>query len=160
MSITPKAIQDLLDELVASKQSRLRAWNALQRLRSVLSEMANVCDSGIDSEDFRCGRRDPGTCSDEIPPPPERRDQKSVFLRPSIPRRDHQGRMQKRLSARSPGVVESVRSGGGSDSELSPCADDTDERLRKKNLLAAIISQFHRNGICRSVGTLRQHRIS
>ena len=42
MSITPKAIQDLLDELEASKQSRLRAWNALQRLRSALSEMANV----------------------------------------------------------------------------------------------------------------------
>jgi hypothetical protein len=42
MSITPKAIQDLLDELEASKQSRLRAWNALQRLRSVLSEVANV----------------------------------------------------------------------------------------------------------------------
>ena len=41
-SITPKAIQDLLDELEASKQSRLRAWNALQRLRSVLSEMGNV----------------------------------------------------------------------------------------------------------------------
>jgi hypothetical protein len=31
MSITPKAIQDLLDELEASKQSRLRAWNVLQR---------------------------------------------------------------------------------------------------------------------------------
>ena len=42
MSITPKAIQDLLDELEASKQSRLRAWNALQRVRSVLSEMGNV----------------------------------------------------------------------------------------------------------------------
>jgi hypothetical protein len=41
-SITPKAIQDLLDELEASKQSRLRAWNALQRFRSVLSEMGNV----------------------------------------------------------------------------------------------------------------------
>jgi hypothetical protein len=27
MSITPKAIQDLLDELEASKQSRLRAWS-------------------------------------------------------------------------------------------------------------------------------------
>ena len=42
MSITPKAIQDLLDELEASKQSRLRAWNALQRLRSILSEVGNV----------------------------------------------------------------------------------------------------------------------
>src|ERR1700720_949714 len=42
MPITPKAIQDLLDELEASKQSRLRAWNVLQRLRSVLSEAGNV----------------------------------------------------------------------------------------------------------------------
>ena len=39
MSITPKAIQDLLDELEASKQSRLRAWNVLQRLRLVLSDL-------------------------------------------------------------------------------------------------------------------------
>ena len=42
MTLVIKAIQDLLDELEASKQSRLRAWNALQRLRSLLSEMGNV----------------------------------------------------------------------------------------------------------------------
>jgi hypothetical protein len=42
MSITPKAIRDLLDELEASKQSRLRAWNVSQRLRSVLSENGSV----------------------------------------------------------------------------------------------------------------------
>jgi hypothetical protein len=42
MPITPKAIQDLLDELEASKQSRLRAWNVLQRLRLVLSEKGNI----------------------------------------------------------------------------------------------------------------------
>jgi hypothetical protein len=42
MSITPKAIQNLLDELEVSKQSRLRAWNVLQRLRSVLSEAGNI----------------------------------------------------------------------------------------------------------------------
>jgi hypothetical protein len=41
-SITPKAIQDLLDELEASKQSRLRAWSVLQRLRMVLSEVGSV----------------------------------------------------------------------------------------------------------------------
>jgi hypothetical protein len=41
MSITPKAIQDLLDDLEASKRSRLRAWNVLQRLRLVLSEAGN-----------------------------------------------------------------------------------------------------------------------
>jgi hypothetical protein len=42
MSITPKAIPDLLEELEASKQSRLRAWDVLQRLRLVLSEAGNV----------------------------------------------------------------------------------------------------------------------
>ncbi len=42
MSSTPKAIQDLLDELEASKQSRVRAWNVLQRLRLVLSEQGNI----------------------------------------------------------------------------------------------------------------------
>jgi hypothetical protein len=42
MSITPKAIQDLLDELESSKQSRLRAWNVLQRLRAVLSDLGDA----------------------------------------------------------------------------------------------------------------------
>jgi hypothetical protein len=42
MSITPQAIQNLLDELESAKQSRLRAWNVLQRLRSILSEAGNV----------------------------------------------------------------------------------------------------------------------
>ncbi len=42
MSITPKAIQDLLDELEASKQSRLRAWNALQRIRALLSDLGKT----------------------------------------------------------------------------------------------------------------------
>ena len=42
MSITPQAIQELLDELESSKQSRLRAWAVLQRLRAVLSELGNV----------------------------------------------------------------------------------------------------------------------
>jgi hypothetical protein len=42
MSITPKAIQNLLDDLEASKQSRLRAWNVLQRIRLVLSEVGNT----------------------------------------------------------------------------------------------------------------------
>jgi hypothetical protein len=42
MSITPKAIQDFLDELEASKQSRLRAWRVLQRIRTVLSEAGNI----------------------------------------------------------------------------------------------------------------------
>jgi hypothetical protein len=40
--ITPKAIQDLLDELEASKLSRLRAWAVLQRIRAILSESAHM----------------------------------------------------------------------------------------------------------------------
>jgi hypothetical protein len=42
MSITPKAIQDLLEELEASKQSRLRAWNVLQLLRLALSDLGHA----------------------------------------------------------------------------------------------------------------------
>jgi hypothetical protein len=39
VQITPKAIQDLLDELENSKQSRLRAWAILQEFRSVLTNV-------------------------------------------------------------------------------------------------------------------------
>ena len=42
MSITPKAIQQLLDELEASKQARRRAWDVLQELRAVLINLGNV----------------------------------------------------------------------------------------------------------------------
>ena len=62
MSFTPKAIQDLLDELEASKQSRLRAWSVLQRLRMVLSEMGSVAipppaKKTFDAEGEACGTR-------------------------------------------------------------------------------------------------------
>ena len=108
MSITPKAIQDLLDELEASKQSRLRAWNVLQRLRLVLSEAGNIAIPSPGPEDIRCRGRSLGTCFDQIPAPPERSDQKSVLLSPPISGRHRQTRMQKRLSARSSGVLESL----------------------------------------------------
>src|SRR6202011_4974720 len=42
MSITPKAIQNLLDELEASRQARRRAWDVLQDLRGVLTNLGNV----------------------------------------------------------------------------------------------------------------------
>src|SRR5258706_12357463 len=42
MSITPKAIQDLLEELEASRQARRRAWDVLQDLRAVLTNLGNV----------------------------------------------------------------------------------------------------------------------
>jgi hypothetical protein len=89
MSINPKAIQELLDELEASKQSRLRAWKVLQRLRLVLSETGNIAipPSAIGSEDIRRGRRDPGTCFDKILPDSERRDQELVLLGTPLPGR-------------------------------------------------------------------------
>ena len=119
MSITPKAIQDLLDELEASKQSRLRAWSVLQRLRTVLSEVGNVT----------------------IPPPAQKTFdvegealehalRKSFRLRndalkslcSSVRRfRDAtiKEEIQTRLSGRPSGIVESARSARGSNSELS-----------------------------------------
>jgi hypothetical protein len=69
MSITPKAIQDLLDELEASKQSRLRAWNVLQRLRSILSEVGNVAIPAPTQKTFRGGNF--GKCFDQILPDSE-----------------------------------------------------------------------------------------
>jgi uncharacterized protein YukE len=42
MSITPEAIQDLLDELEASRQARRRAWDVLQELRAVLTNLGNL----------------------------------------------------------------------------------------------------------------------
>jgi hypothetical protein len=42
MSITPKAIQDLLDELEASRNSRKRAWEILQEIRYVLRDIAGI----------------------------------------------------------------------------------------------------------------------
>jgi hypothetical protein len=42
MAITPEAIQELLDQLDSSKQSRLRAWAVLQHIRAILSEVAHV----------------------------------------------------------------------------------------------------------------------
>src|SRR5258708_39393931 len=42
MSITPAAIQQLLDELESSKRARQRAWEVLQELREVLSSLGNI----------------------------------------------------------------------------------------------------------------------
>ena len=42
MSITPKAIQDLFDELEASRASRKRAWELLQELRWVLYDVTGI----------------------------------------------------------------------------------------------------------------------
>jgi hypothetical protein len=42
MALTPKAIQDLLDELEASRASRKRAWEVLQEIRWVLKDTAGI----------------------------------------------------------------------------------------------------------------------
>ena len=42
VSLTPKALQDLLDELEASRASRKRAWENLQEIRWVLKDAAGV----------------------------------------------------------------------------------------------------------------------
>ena len=42
MSMTPKALQDLLDELEASRASRKRAWAILQEIRWVLKDVGGM----------------------------------------------------------------------------------------------------------------------
>jgi hypothetical protein len=42
MSITPEALQGLLDELEASRASRKRAWDNLQAIRWVLKDCAGI----------------------------------------------------------------------------------------------------------------------
>ena len=42
MEPTPKAIQDMLDELEASRASRKRAWENLQEIRWVLKDSAGM----------------------------------------------------------------------------------------------------------------------
>jgi hypothetical protein len=113
MSITPKAIQDLLDELEASKQSRLRAWNVLQRLRLVLSEAGNVTIPPPAQKTFEALER-AMTKSFRI------RNEAIKSLCSSVRRfRDAtiKAECKTRLSARSSGFMESFGSGGGFDSE-------------------------------------------
>ena len=89
MSITPKAIQDVLDELEASKQSRLRAWDVLQRLRSVLSEAGNIAIPAPAQKTFDAEGEvleHALTKSFRI----RRGDQESVFASSAISRRHHQ----------------------------------------------------------------------
>jgi hypothetical protein len=42
ISITPRAIQDLFEELEDSRHSRLRAWEALQKIRATLSDLGHI----------------------------------------------------------------------------------------------------------------------
>src|SRR6202022_4243571 len=61
MSITPKAIQDLLDELEASRQARRRAWDVLQELRAVLTDIGNVTIRGSFAKNIRGRGSNPKT---------------------------------------------------------------------------------------------------
>jgi hypothetical protein len=42
MSLSPKELQDLLDELEASRASRKRAWENLQEIRWVLKDVTGI----------------------------------------------------------------------------------------------------------------------
>jgi exonuclease V gamma subunit len=42
MSMTPQALQELLDELEASRASRKRSWEILQEIRWVLKDIAGI----------------------------------------------------------------------------------------------------------------------
>jgi hypothetical protein len=42
MQMVPRAIQEMLDELEASRQSRKKAWEILQRIRAILADLGNV----------------------------------------------------------------------------------------------------------------------
>jgi hypothetical protein len=42
MQLTPKALQDILDELEASRASRKRAWEVLQEIRWVLKDTTGM----------------------------------------------------------------------------------------------------------------------
>ncbi|MEA3163615.1 MAG: hypothetical protein QOE88_1433 [Verrucomicrobiota bacterium] len=80
-------------------------------------------DSATGSEDLRSRGRSLGTRYDEIFPDSERSHQKFVFVGTPLSRRERKRRMQTILSARPSGALESVGSGGGSDSELSRYVD-------------------------------------
>jgi hypothetical protein len=89
-NITPTAIQDLLDELEASKQSRSRAWNVLQRFRTVLSEVENVSIPPPAQKTFEAKGETLEHALRNLPSP-KRCDENSLFLSPSLSRRYNQG---------------------------------------------------------------------
>jgi hypothetical protein len=53
MKVTPQAIQELFDELEASKQARRLAWEVLQRLRAILVECGRVRIATPEKKMFR-----------------------------------------------------------------------------------------------------------
>jgi hypothetical protein len=57
MELTPKAIQNVLDELEALRSSRKRAWDNLQEIRWVIKDAAGT-DLPDPAEDNRFRRQD------------------------------------------------------------------------------------------------------
>jgi hypothetical protein len=73
-----------IDEPESSKESRLRAWSVLRQLRSVLSEAGNVAIPPPAQKTFDAEGEALERALTKIPVPPERSDQKSVFLGPPL----------------------------------------------------------------------------
>src|ERR1700730_18998843 len=109
ISITPKAIQDMLDELEASKAKPVARLECSAKTSLGSFRGCKHHDSATGPEDIRCGGRNFGAGFDEILPDSKRGAQKFALLGSPISGRHRQTRMQKRLSPRSLGFVESSR---------------------------------------------------
>jgi hypothetical protein len=123
MSITPKAIQDLLDELEASKQSRLRAWKTLQRLRSVLSEVGSVAIPAPAQKTFDAE----GEILEHALAKCFRIRNEAIKSLCSSVRRFQDATIKEECKSDYPHALQALwkalGSGGGSDSGLNRCAD-------------------------------------
>ena len=85
MSITPKAIQDLLDELKALIKAKPIA--CLERFATTSFGTLRGwkrCDPATGPEDVRCRGRNLGTCIDEILSDSKRGDKEFVLLGPPL----------------------------------------------------------------------------
>jgi hypothetical protein len=120
MRVTPEAIQQLFDELEASKQSRLRACQVLQRLRAVLSDLGNVAIGPPKAKTFEAEgeilQRTLAKCLRERNEAIKGLVKTTRRFRDSIVKED----LQARLPARDARTVEGAGTGRGTDPELRP----------------------------------------
>jgi hypothetical protein len=120
-----------IDEPESSKESRLRAWSVLRQLRSVLPRLET---SRFHHRLRRCRGRNLGTRFDEIPDTSERGGQSLC----SSVRRFRDSTLKEECKRDYPqalqALVESPRSGGGSDSELGPMCGRYRRPRRRKSL--------------------------
>jgi hypothetical protein len=54
MSVTARAIQELFDELKASRQARVRAWEVLQKLRVTICDLGDISIPQAKEKSFEC----------------------------------------------------------------------------------------------------------